>query len=67
MCEVAFVLRVHTCVETLVDVFVRAVAHGEMFVVAVALHVCEKSMLDNTTDQGENTLSNPIMLTNVRS
>ena len=48
-CEVAFDIRCdQTCWETRVDVFVSPVARVKMFVGAVALHLCEKPMLDST-------------------
>ena len=40
-----------TCGYTRVDVFVSAVARVEMSVNAVALHVCEQTMLDSTTKE----------------
>ena len=50
MCGMAFEIRcVHSCGETHVHVFVRAVARVELFVSAVSLPVCELTVLDNTT------------------
>ena len=50
-CELAFDIRCdHLCgKKTNVDVFVSAVARVDMFVIVVALHVCELPMLDGAT------------------